>query len=101
MLTNSVFSNEMQADVQKFMGTLPSGEYQNGMTTFIINQTIKDNSQKTNLYNNIEAELMKKGIKIENPREQPLILINSKPASFEDINKLNDRKFHSYKILNK
>lgn len=101
LLTNRIFSNEIQADIQRFIGTLPSGEYRQGMTTFTINQNITDNSQKTNLYKKIEAELLKTGIKVKNPREQPLILINSIPSYFEDINKLGDDKFYSYRILSK
>lgn len=100
-LINRIFSQEIKAEIQEFMATLPSGEYQQAMITLTINQAVKNDSQKTKFYKNIEKELLKNGITTENPAKQPLILINFKSASFYDINKLDETRFKSYKVLDK
>ncbi len=98
-LINSLRTKYIESDIETFINTLPSGEYQDGMTTFIVNQAIQEDFSKTNLYKKIELELLVKEIKIENPTRQPLILINGKTAYFEDINKLDEAKLKSYKII--
>lgn len=100
-IINSILNNEINNDIQKFIKNLPSGEYRNYMTTFTINQPIKRESDKTILYKQIESELVNKGLDINDPTRQPLIKINSKTAYFEDINKINESKLKSFKIVDK
>lgn len=98
-LINRLRSNEIKFDVEKFIEKLPSGEYQNYFTTFIVNQPIKDNFSKSNFYRKTEIALLAKGITIDNPTKQPLILINEKSAYLNDLNNLDETKIKSYKII--
>ncbi|GEM_PF-5967763 len=100
-IINSIYNKEINNDIQKFIWNLPSGEYRDYMTTFTINQPIISDSDKTNLYKKIESELRDKNIEIEDPTKQPLIIINSETAYFEDINNISESKLKSYKILDK
>jgi len=98
-LINSIYTNELKSGVENFIDKLPSGEYQNYLTTFIVNQPIKDNFSKSSFYKKIEIALLAKDIKIDNPTKQPLILINGKTAYFEDINSIDETKIKSFEII--
>ena len=100
-IINNIFKSGIENDIENFIKNLPSGEYQNYMTPFAINQPIKKDSDKTKFYKKLESELLDKNIEINDPRKQPLIRINSQTAYFEDINNIDESKLKSYKILSK
>jgi hypothetical protein len=100
-IISNIFNRVINNDIQNFIQNLPSGEYQNSMIIFTINQPIKRDSDKTNFYKKLETELRDKNIEINDPKKQPLILINSETLYFEDINKIEESKIKSYKILDK
>ena len=97
----NIFKSGIENDIENFIKNLPSGEYQNYMTPFAINQPIKKDSDKTKFYKKLESELLDKNIEINDPRKQPLIRINSQTAYFEDINNIEESKLKSYEILSK
>lgn len=100
-LISKIYKDEINSGIETFKKGLPSGEYTNNMITFSINQPITESSEKTNFYKKLEEELLKNNINIGNPESQPLIRLNSKKAYFEHINKLDESKVKSYKILTK
>ena len=100
-IINNIFNREINNDIQNFIQNLPSGEYRNYMTTFTINQPIQRDSDKTNFYKKLEAELRDKNIEINDSRKQPLIYINSELSYFKDINNIEESQIKYYKILDK
>ena len=103
-IINNIFNREINADIHQkanFIQNLPSGEYRNYMTTFRINQPIQRDSDKSNFYKKLEAELRDKNIEINDSRKQPLIYINSELSYFKDINNIEESQIKYYKILDK
>lgn len=98
-IIGSIYSREVSKDIQEFIWNLPSGQYANYLTSFTINQPIKKDTDKTKFYKKVESELIKKNISIIDPTNQPLIIINSETAYFEDINKLDEATVKSFKVL--
>lgn len=96
-----IFKDEIENNIEEFKKTLSSGIYNEGMTTFIINQPVNQESKKSNFYKKIEKELLQTHIKIDNPTKQPLIKVNFENIYFGDLNKLEESNVKSYKILSK
>lgn len=85
--------------IDAFIQQLPSGSYYNGMRNLLVNQPIKEEAQKSNLYRKIEEEFHKNGIDISNPLQQPLIYVDNKMMYFEDLNRLKEEDLLSSFLL--
>ena len=97
---NDIYNKQIVSNIENYIQNLPSGEYQNGMTTISINQQISNEYEQSDFYKKVATELSKKEIIIDNPTKQPLILINSQKAYFENVNKLYEQNVKSIQILN-
>lgn len=98
-LIGQVHSAVVSDELQAFIHQLPSGIYNNIMTSMIVNQPIVEEAKKTACYKKIENALREEGISTANALEQPLIDLDGETAFFEDINALEEEELVSCQIL--
>lgn len=96
---SQIFSRIISDEIQAFILQLPSGAYYNGMQELIVDQPIREETQKSNIYREIEAEFHKNGIELSNPLEQPLVIIDDKRVYLEELNQLEEQEFLSSIVL--